>query len=233
MAEMPSIRGHAGARGSFVAVSVSDTGSGIPADQLGHIFEPFFTTKEVGKGTGLGLSQVYGFAKQSGGDVAVASDPGKGATFTLYLPKVEREAASDGADNGASEGVRHEDGRGCRVLVVEDNIEVGQFATQLLQDLGYETIWAVNANEALELLEQDAKRFDVVFSDVVMPGMSGIELGRELRQRYPSLPVVLTCCISPMPLRTYRGRCGGQHRRQVHDACSLSLRMSVLGTFAK
>jgi CheY-like chemotaxis protein len=192
MADMPSIRGHAGGRGSFVAVSVSDTGSGIPADQLGQIFEPFFTTKEVGKGTGLGLSQVYGFAKQSGGDVAVESELGKGTTFTLYLPKVEREAASKEAGSEARGAGPHEHGRGCRVLVVEDNIEVGQFSTQLLQDLGYETVWAVNGREALTLLEEDDTRFDVVFSDVVMPGMSGIELGREVRQRYPSLPVVLT-----------------------------------------
>jgi len=192
LAEMPSIRGHAGGPGRFVAVSISDTGSGIPADRLGQIFEPFFTTKEVGKGTGLGLSQVYGFAKQSGGDVAVESELGKGTTFTLYLPKVEREAGADKSVGDAWGAGPHEDGRGCRVLVVEDNLEVGQFATQLLQDLGYETAWAANATEALDLLENDPTRFDVVFSDVVMPGVSGIELGREIRQRHPSLPVVLT-----------------------------------------
>jgi PAS domain S-box-containing protein len=191
-AGMPSIRGHAGGPGKFVAVSISDTGSGIPVDKLGQIFEPFFTTKEVGKGTGLGLSQVYGFAKQSGGDVAVESELGKGTTFTLYLPKVEREAGADETAGNAQGGGQHEDGRGCRVLVVEDNLEVGQFATQLLQDLGYETTWAANATEALDLLEKDHTRFDVMFSDVVMPGMSGIELGREIRQRYPALPVVLT-----------------------------------------
>lgn len=192
LAEMPSIRGHAGSSGKFVAVSISDTGAGIPADRLGRIFEPFFTTKEVGKGTGLGLSQVYGFAKQSGGDVAVESEPGKGTTFTLYLPKVESDVERDGAAGRAHGGGQDENGRGCRVLVVEDNIEVGRFSTQLLQDLGYETTWAANASEALQLLEDDHTRFDVVFSDVVMPGMSGVELGREIRQRYPSLPVVLT-----------------------------------------
>jgi PAS domain S-box-containing protein len=192
LAEMPSIRGHAGGTGNFVAVSVSDTGSGIPADQLGQIFEPFFTTKEVGKGTGLGLSQVYGFAKQSGGDVAVESELGKGTTFRLYLPKAERNLELDDLRERAHGDGQDENGRGCRVLVVEDNIEVGRFSTQLLQDLGYETTWAANAAEALELLDEDASRFDVVFSDVVMPGMSGVELGREIRQRYPNLPVVLT-----------------------------------------
>ncbi|HEV2566966.1 MAG TPA: PAS domain-containing protein [Microvirga sp.] len=191
LSRMPSLRGHAGGRGRFVAVSISDTGSGIPPDRLSHIFEPFFTTKEVGKGTGLGLSQVYGFAKQSGGDVAVESTVGQGTTFTLYLPRTERGIAADAGDSGRGSDP-NEEGRGCRVLVVEDNLEVGRFSTQLLQDLGYETTWAANASEALTLLEEDASRFDVVFSDVVMPGMSGVELGREIRQRYPGLPVVLT-----------------------------------------
>jgi CheY-like chemotaxis protein len=191
LSKMPSIRGHAGGPGRFVAVSISDTGSGIAPDRLSHIFEPFFTTKDVGKGTGLGLSQVYGFAKQSGGDVAVESKVGVGTTFTLYLPRTESGIAAE--DSGTAHRTNSdEEGRGCRVLVVEDNIEVGRFSTQLLQDLGYETTWAANAGEALKLLEEDHTRFDVVFSDVVMPGMSGVELGREIRQRYPNLPVVLT-----------------------------------------
>jgi CheY-like chemotaxis protein len=146
----------------------------------------------VGKGTGLGLSQVYGFAKQSGGDVAVESEIGRGTTFTLYLPKVERNVPLGESAGRWQERGQDEDGRGCRVLVVEDNIEVGRFSTQLLQDLGYETTWAANAGEALGLLDEDAGRFDVVFSDVVMPGMSGVELGREIRRLYPNLPVVLT-----------------------------------------
>jgi PAS domain S-box-containing protein len=190
---MPPIRGHRGGAGRFVAVSLSDTGSGIPPDKIGQIFEPFFTTKEVGKGTGLGLSQVYGFAKQSGGDVAVESEVGRGTTFTLYLPRVEMRAA-DGAPAGPERAAAAaaESGRGCRVLVVEDNAEVGRFSTQILQDFGYETTWAANAGEALALLDEGAPRFDAVFSDVVMPGMSGVELGEEIRRRCPGLPVVLT-----------------------------------------
>ena len=179
---MPSIRGHAGGPGRFVAVSISDTGSGIPADRLNQIFEPFFTTKEVGKGTGLGLSQVYGFAKQSGGDVAVES-------------KVGRARPSRSTCRGATgtsrrmTGTAHGAGRrgGARVPCAggRGQSRGGPVPTQLLQDLGYETTWAANAVEALTLLEEDASRFDVVFSDVVMPGMSGVELGREIRQRYP------------------------------------------------
>jgi PAS domain S-box-containing protein len=187
---MPAIRGHQGGPGGFVAVSLSDTGAGIPEDQLAQIFEPFFTTKDIGKGTGLGLSQVYGFAKQSGGDVAVESEVGRGTTFTLYLPRAKEQRATD-ATAGAKPAPAIEDGRGRRVLVVEDNHEVGAFSTQLLQDLGYETTWAANANEALKLLSE-VSGFDAVFSDVVMPGMSGLELGQEIRLRHPGLPVVLT-----------------------------------------
>jgi CheY-like chemotaxis protein len=146
----------------------------------------------VGKGTGLGLSQVYGFAKQSGGDVAVESKVGEGTTFSLYLPRIEREAATGNALAEGSRSGPSESGRGRRVLLVEDNAEVGAFSTQILQDLGYETTWAANAGEALARLEETGGGFDVVFSDVVMPGRSGVELGQDICRLYPNLPVVLT-----------------------------------------
>jgi signal transduction histidine kinase/ActR/RegA family two-component response regulator len=187
---LPRIRGKAGSATAHVSVTVADTGVGIPADRLTRIFEPFYTTKEVGKGTGLGLSQTYGFVKQSGGDIAVESEVGRGTTFTLYLPEVARPTeAVDQPMVRESETPRK--GQGRRVLVVEDNAEVGAFSTQLLQDLGYDTIWAGNGDEALRLIEEIGG-FDAVFSDVVMPGMSGVDLGREIRRRHPSLPVVLT-----------------------------------------
>ncbi|HZH28613.1 MAG TPA: PAS domain-containing protein [Azospirillaceae bacterium] len=191
MSRKPATGEDSAGPGTFVAVSLSDTGCGIAAEDLVKIFEPFFTTKEVGKGTGLGLSQVYGFAKQSGGDIVVESEEGRGTTFTLYLPKVEREVVTDDA-SGRPAGVEPaSDGRGRRVLVVEDNLDVGASSTQVLQDLGYETTLAANAGEALARLAEGV-RIDVVFSDVVMPGMSGVELGREIRRLYPGLPVVLT-----------------------------------------
>ncbi len=185
---MPPIRGHSGAAGPFAAVSLSDTGPGIPASDLPRLFEPFFTTKDVGKGTGLGLSQVFGFAKQSGGDVGVASEAGTGATFTIYLPQVEAESVS-AAEPQVSEPTV--DGAGRRVLVVEDNVEVGRFSTQVLLDLGYETTLTTTAEEALDRLGEDGAGYDVVFSDVVMPGMGGIALAENLRRRIPDLPVIL------------------------------------------
>jgi len=185
---MPAIRSHKAVTGEFVAVSITDTGSGIAPQVLDRIFEPFFTTKGVGQGTGLGLSQVFGFAKQSGGEITVESELGRGSTFTLYLP---RTVAGAGAVDDREPEVLI-DGHGTCVLVVEDNVDVGTFARQTLSDLGYHTVLAANAGEALAELAKDAGRFDVVFSDVVMPGMSGIELGQEIRGRHPDLPVVLT-----------------------------------------
>ncbi|WP_342153273.1 PAS domain-containing protein [Methylorubrum sp. SB2] len=186
---LPGIRGHASASGPYVAVSIADTGAGIADDDMGRIFEPFFTTKGVGHGTGLGLSQVFGFAKQSGGDVAVESVPGHGTTFTLYLPRVA-DPMPDAAVTAEPEALV--DGHGMCVLVVEDNVDVGTFTTRSLTELGYGTVWAGNAAEALAELGRDAHRFDVVFSDVVMPGMDGIELAHEIRRLYHDLPVVLT-----------------------------------------
>jgi PAS domain S-box-containing protein len=186
---IPPLRGHASRSGEFVSIAMADTGTGIAPDRLEAIFEPFFTTKEVGKGTGLGLSQAFGFVKQSEGDIEVASTPGKGATFTIYLPQAAAPARSEQA---AAIGSEPTTGRGYRVLVVEDNDEVGQFSTELLEDLGYAVKRAVNANSALAILAEDEFAADLVFSDVIMPGMNGVELAGIIRDRYPGLPVVLT-----------------------------------------
>lgn len=184
---LPAIRGHAGSPGPFVAVSVVDHGEGIAPQHLAAIFEPFFTTKGVGKGTGLGLSQVFGFAKQSGGDVEVESTPGQGSTFTLYLPQVS-EPAEGAKSVNVTVAPR---GHGSHVLVVEDNVEVGGFASQILEDLGYHPHWVTNADAALAKLGGDGGGFDIVFSDVVMPGMGGVELAQTIRARLPHLPVIL------------------------------------------
>ena len=188
---LPPAPGHVGAAGRYVAVTVADTGTGIAPGQLGAVFEPFYTTKGVGKGTGLGLSQVHGFAQQSGGDVRVASELGAGAAFTLYLPRasgvVPPAMSGDAAPDPASSP-----GAGTSVLVVEDDQAVGRFSTEVLHDLGYRTTWTTDAAQALALLAEDNLRFDLVFSDVIMPGMDGVEFARRVRERYPGLPVVLT-----------------------------------------
>ncbi len=188
--EIPARRGHVAQAGNFATIAVADNGAGINIDQIDRIFEPFYTTKQVGMGTGLGLSQVIGFVKQSGGDVVVDSEPGAGSSFTLYLPRAADQVQTitperDDAPVGPVEGGR------C-VLLVEDNQTVGEFAAQLLAELGYKTRWAGDAQTALELLARHPGDFDLVFSDVVMPGISGLDLAQQLRRERPGLPVILT-----------------------------------------
>ncbi len=199
---LPRIRGHHAGAGEYIAVSVTDTGVGIEPSLLPQIFEPFFTTKEVGKGTGLGLSQVYGFAKQSGGDVEVESKVGQGTTFTVYLPRVPAPATS--ISDGAVASAPADESR-CRILVVEDNVQVGEFASQLLRELGHETTLAANGHVALDLLSATPDLFDLVFTDVIMPGMSGIELAQEIRRRHPDLRVILTSGYSHVLAREGTG----------------------------
>ena len=186
---VPAVRGHAPAKGDFVTVSISDTGTGMSADVLLRVFEPFFTTKDVDKGTGLGLSQVYGFAKQSSGEIDVKSAVGEGTTFTLYLPRAAGVAPS-AAEPASAAGAA--DLRARRILLVEDNEGVGHFARQLLTELGQTVTWAGDAQAALYILQDRSDAFDVVFTDVVMPGMSGVELAQQVSQRWPRIEVILT-----------------------------------------
>ena len=173
-----------GLRGEHVVLKASDTGSGMPPEVMDRVFEPFFTTKTFGEGTGLGLSQVFGFAKQLGGAVVVDSEIDKGSTFTLYLP------ASRGADTGQAR--MHAGSPRGRVLIVEDDTFVAELAADMLSELGFESTIAHSAKEALERLA-GGDRPRVVFSDIVMPGgLTGIELARKLRERFPELPILLT-----------------------------------------
>ena len=172
-----------GLKGEHVVLRVSDNGPGMPPEVMNRVFEPFFTTKSFGEGTGLGLSQVFGFAKQIGGGVTVDSEVGKGATFTLYLP------ASHGAGDG--QRVNGENAFG-RVLIVEDDMFVAELAADMFGELGFDSTITHSAKEALERLA-GGDRPELVFSDVVMPGgISGIELARKLRERFPELPILLT-----------------------------------------
>lgn len=173
-----------GLRGEHVALTVSDTGTGMTAEVRERVFEPFFTTKGYGEGTGLGLSQVFGFAKQIGGGITAESNPGKGATFTLYLPATK-------IGGGDSPTVNGEEALG-RVLIVEDDMLVAELAAGMLAELGFDGVVTHSAREALEQLA-GGERPKLIFSDIVMPGgISGIELARKVRERYPELPILLT-----------------------------------------
>ncbi|CCH13183.1 Sensory box histidine kinase/response regulator [Stenotrophomonas maltophilia D457] len=194
---VPSVRFAAPMKGDFAAISVTDTGAGIDPAVVDRIFEPFFTTKSVGAGTGLGLSQVFGFVKQSEGEVDVQSQAGAGTRFTLYLPLAQAREMTERP--ATLPGLQH--GHGVCVLVVEDNVDVAEFAVGALRELDYNVVLAHNADEALAELERDASRFDVVFSDVVMPGMNGLDLARTIRSRLPGLPVILTSGYSELLAR--------------------------------
>jgi two-component system, NtrC family, sensor kinase len=176
-----------GLEGEYVAIRVHDTGIGISTENKARIFEPFFTTKDAGKGTGLGLSQAYGFARQSGGTLTVASEFGKGTTFTLWLPRTHEPIEAT---------VPHMTGpvprlaQGEQALLVEDNAEVAEVGASYLAQLGFSVVHAPDADGALRKLRDG--RFDIVLSDIVMPGgLSGLDLARTLRQHHPELPLVL------------------------------------------
>lgn len=166
-----------------VAVAVEDTGVGIPQDVADRVFDPFFTTEPLGKGTGLGLSQVHGFAHQAGGSVAIDSEVGRGTKVTLNF------ASRDAGPTDQSEEKLALTSNGT-VLLVEDNPEVANASTGLLEALGYRVRWAADAHAALDALEHNG--IDIVFSDIVMPGkMDGVGLACTIRDTYPGVPVLL------------------------------------------
>ena len=177
--------------GRYAAISVSDSGPGIPADILHRVMEPFFTTKDEGKGTGLGLSMVHGFAKQSGGGAFIYSDPGIGTTIRLYFP------AGDEDEHAASVPTPRSRERGGKetILVVDDRPEVLFVAKSLLEELGYQVLSANSGNDAIRLVDEldTADRPALLFSDVIMPGgINGFMLARKLRQQVPKIKVLLT-----------------------------------------
>jgi two-component system cell cycle sensor histidine kinase/response regulator CckA len=175
----------------YVLVEVADTGTGMTPEVMSKIFEPFFTTKGVGKGTGLGLATVYGIVKQSGGFIYAESEPGRGTTFRVYLP---RHVPDNEDEIVAQKTVRKErladlTGHG-RVLLVEDEDAVRSFAVRALKRQGYEVLEAATGLEALEVMAKNNHEVDIVVSDVIMPEMDGPTLLKELRKRNPDLKII-------------------------------------------
>jgi signal transduction histidine kinase/CheY-like chemotaxis protein len=171
--------------GQYVLVGVSDSGVGMASATIERAFDPFYTTKETGKGTGLGLSQVYGFVKQSGGHVKIYSEVGDGTTVKLYLPRFHGEEPVLPPEEPASS----DRGRGETILVVEDDEGVRQYAAEILRDLNYQVIEAKDSAAALRLLDAD-KKFDLLLTDVVLPGKNGRELADEVKRRRPGAKIV-------------------------------------------
>jgi PAS domain S-box-containing protein len=175
--------------GNYVVLAVSDTGTGIPEAIRDKIFEPFFSTKEVGKGTGLGLSMVYGFVRQSNGHVDVYSEHGLGTTFRIYLPQADGRRTEDSIDTMSESPI---EGRNETILVVEDDRLVRASVTAQLHSLGYKTICAANAREAITVVESGVA-FDLLFTDLIMPGpLNGRQLAEEVAKRHAPLNVLFT-----------------------------------------
>jgi two-component system cell cycle sensor histidine kinase/response regulator CckA len=178
------------AAGEYLLVEVEDTGVGIPPDVIGRIFEPFFTTKEVGKGTGLGLSTVYGIVKQTGGYIFADSEVGRGTTFRIYLPRHIVESEEEIPQRARKAEVNRDLTGAGRVLLVEDEDVVRNFAARALSRQGYEVLEAGTGVEALEIMQREQRRVDLVVSDVIMPEMDGPTLLKELRKTKPDLKFI-------------------------------------------
>lgn len=173
--------------GSYAEISVHDSGTGIPPDVLEHIFEPFFTTKSEDRGTGLGLPTCWGLVAQAGGTMTVYSEVGKGTTFRIYLP-AHRQPSSEAA---VSHSLAPVSGPLISVLVVEDQPELHALIARVLRPQGYRLLEATSAEEALEILAQRSGEVDVLLSDVVMPGTSGLELAAYVRANHPRIRILL------------------------------------------
>jgi PAS domain S-box-containing protein len=169
------------AAGRYAQVLVVDSGEGMSSEVLARATEPFFTTKEVGKGTGLGLSQVQGFISQSGGELVINSEAGKGALVGIYLPLLDAQASEPASAPPVE-----------RVLVVEDDAALLSLATSLFRSIGYDVLTASNGSDARLIIERDPTALHVLFTDVVMPGISGVQLAEWVRSTHPGIKVVLT-----------------------------------------
>jgi CheY-like chemotaxis protein len=178
--------------GQYVMLSVSDTGSGMDGETVARAFEPFFTTKPVGQGTGLGLSQVYGFVKQSGGHVKIYSEVGMGTTIRIYLPRLHGSRGPKDDPLASASSLPPAANRE-KVLVVEDHEDVRAQSVESLRELGYLVFEAADARAALRVLEQQQGGFDLLFTDVVLPGgVSGAQLAAQATARWPSMRVLFT-----------------------------------------
>lgn len=216
-----------GARiGTYARLSVSDNGCGMAEDVRQKVFEPFYTTKEQGKGTGLGLSTAYGIVKQSGGYIEVESNPGAGSTFIIYLPMTERQQSR--LDSRPTPTLAY--GKKT-VLLVEDEPTVLQLTSQLLGSLGFKVIEANSSDQALRVMENSAPEIDLLLTDVVMPGMNGIQLAKQLNQLHPGLKVLFMSGYSEEAISSPEEITEGRHFIQKPFSLE-SLNAKLLGVFS-
>jgi CheY-like chemotaxis protein len=172
--------------GRYVMLAVTDTGHGMSPETQARIFEPFYTTKEVGKGTGLGLSMVYGIVKQSGGYIWVYSEPDRGTTFKIYLPRVDRPAETGGSENRSRSVQRGTE----TILLVEDDPQLRQLSSSVLAHCGYKVLTASGPEEGLAICKENHRDIRLLVTDVVMPRMNGRQLAEQILQVSPDVKVL-------------------------------------------
>jgi PAS domain S-box-containing protein len=178
--------------GAYVQLRVIDTGVGIKPEIVHRIFDPFFTTKKHGEGTGLGLSVVYGIVKECGGTITVQSEPGAGSIFTVHLPAIlDHPGPEEESSEAIPEGSE-------RILFVDDEDILMELGRDLLADLGYQVVAAMDSNKALEIFRAQANQFDLVITDMTMPGMTGLDLAREILKIQPDIPIILCTGFSEL-----------------------------------
>jgi signal transduction histidine kinase/ActR/RegA family two-component response regulator len=206
--------------GDYVRIAVADTGSGMAPEVMERVFEPFFTTKPLGKGTGLGLSQIFGFARQSGGDVALESRVGAGTTIALYLPRSAEAVVEAPRPLADAEGELAAPGEGGRILVVEDDPRVSRATVGALEELGYRCVACAGGREALDVLEREKGEFDLLMTDVMMPEMTGPELVEEARRRWPWIGILF--------VTGYAGEAGSAEALSGHEMLRKPFTVAVL-----
>jgi CheY-like chemotaxis protein len=216
--------------GSWVVLTVSDTGTGISAEVLPRVFEPFFTTKEVGKGTGLGLAQVYGIITQHSGYIDVETQVDKGTSFKIYLPQL----AAVPKNHSQLQEIETNQGHGEVLLLVEDNLDVLEVTQAMLVHLGYRVVTATNGQQALQIFNQYQHEIALVLTDLTMPHMGGVALSQALRSQNPNVKVVV---LTGYPLETESKEVLNQgivdwlqkplNRQQLAQTVSRSLKLDV------
>ena len=210
------------AAGSFACIAVKDNGIGIPNEHLDKIFEPFFTTKEVGKGTGLGLAMLYGAVQTHGGVVEVKSEPGQGTSFKVYLPLCHEDAAPENAQQTSPE-----EGQGETILLVDDEDDLRETTAEVLIEMGYQVLQAVNGSEALELFKSQQSEISLVLSDVIMPKMGGVQLLQAIREFDQQVPVILATGYDQnnvLDQRAMKENCQAIHKPFNFDALAQIIR---------
>jgi PAS domain S-box-containing protein len=213
--------------GEYAMVCVADTGTGIPAEILDKVFDPFFTTKEIGRGSGLGLSQVLGVAQQLGGGVRIETRPGDGTTFRVYLPRARLgETARRPRHSRTRSGVA---GGGACILLVDDDADVRSVAAAMLGEAGYEVIELGSGGAALECLERQGRRVELMIADILMPGMNGVELARAARLTRPDLPVLFVTGFSGAALPADEAEIGELLRKPFRTAELAAKVQAMLG----